>query len=128
MEKLGGVFDVHVKSSSLYSAPMFIPVMLGLVITKTPWWSGMVSFGLGVISVVTVSLFANVTQGLPADSFASLFLDIDLKFFGLDVTRYELQMITGIVKKLKSSTVHSKIKLRIRFVTHGKNGSGVACT
>ncbi len=97
MEKLGGVFDVHVKSSSLYSAPMFIPVMLGLVITKTPWWSGMVSFGLGVISVVTVSLFANVTQGLPADSFASLFLDIDLKFFGLDVTRYELQMITGIV-------------------------------
>ncbi len=96
MEKLGGVFDVHIKANSLYSAPMFIPVMLGLVITRTPWWSGMVSFGFGVLSVVAVSLMANVSQGLPANSFASLFIDIDLTFFGLAITRYELQMITGI--------------------------------
>ncbi len=97
MEKLGGVFDVHTKTSSLYTAPMFIPVLLGLVITRTPWWSGMVSFGFGVFAVVAVSLIANVTQGLPADSFAALFLDIDLHVLGMRVTRYELQMLVGAV-------------------------------
>lgn len=97
MEKLGGVFDVHTKTSSLYTAPMFIPVLLGLVITRTPWWSGMVSFGFGVISVVVVSLIANISQGLPANSFASLFLDIDLQIMGMRVTRYELQMLVGAI-------------------------------
>lgn len=97
MEKLGGVFDVHTKTSSLYTAPMFIPVLLGLVITRTPWWSGMVSFGFGVFAVVAVSLIANVTQGLPADSFGALFLDIDLHVLGMRVTRYELQMLVGAV-------------------------------
>jgi Na+/proline symporter len=95
MEKLGGVFDVHTKASSLYSAPMFIPVLLGLAITRTPWWSGIASFGFGVFAVIAVSLFANLTQGLPADSFASLFLDIELDVLGMRVTRYELQMLVG---------------------------------
>ncbi|MCB0720464.1 MAG: hypothetical protein KDD65_18600, partial [Bacteroidetes bacterium] len=97
MEKLGGVFDVHVKANSLYSAPMFVPVMLGLLITRTPWWSGVASFGLGVLSIIAVSLIANVANGLPANSFASLFLDIDLHPFGIHLTRYELQMVTGLV-------------------------------
>ncbi|NND71978.1 MAG: hypothetical protein HKN43_10400 [Rhodothermales bacterium] len=97
MEKLGGVFDVHTKATSLYSAPMFIPVIFGLLITRTPWWTGVVSFGGGVLSIIGVSLIANLGNGLPADSFASLFIDIDLVVLGMDVTRYELQMITGIV-------------------------------
>jgi Na+/proline symporter len=97
MEKLGGVFDVHTKASSLYSAPMFIPVILGLVITRTPWWSGVGSFGFGVLSIICVSLFANVAHGLPADSMAALFVDIDLTIAGMQVTRYELQMLTGIL-------------------------------
>ena len=95
MEKLGGVFDIHTKASSLYSAPMFIPVLLGLVITRTPWWSGMVSFGVGVIAIIGVSLAANVSQGLPANSFNALFLDINLTLVGLEFTRYELQMLVG---------------------------------
>ncbi len=97
MERLGGVFDVHTKANSLYSAPMFIPVILGLVITRTPWWSGVASFGFGVFTIMAVSLIANVTQGLPANSFAALFVDIDLVVLGMDVTRYELQMLTGII-------------------------------
>ena len=97
MEKLGGVFDVHTKASSLYTAPMFIPVLLGLVFTRTPWWSGMVSFGVGVLAIIIVSLMANVSQGLPADSFEALFLDIELVIMGLTVTRYELQMLVGVV-------------------------------
>ncbi|MBX2821261.1 MAG: hypothetical protein KTR29_16320, partial [Rhodothermaceae bacterium] len=95
MEKLGGVFDVHTKATSLYSAPMFIPVLLGLVVTRTPWWSGMLSFVVGVVSIVSVSLIMNLTQGLPANSFNALFLDINLSVLGLEVTRYELQMLIG---------------------------------
>ena len=95
MEKLGGVFDVHTKATSLYSAPMFIPVLLGLVFTRTPWWSGMLSFGVGIVAIVSVSLIMNLTQGLPANSFNALFLDINLSVLGLEVTRYELQMLVG---------------------------------
>ena len=95
MEKLGGVFDVHTKATSLYSAPMFIPVLLGLVFTRTPWWAGMVSFGVGVVAIIAVSLLTNLSQGLPADSFDALFLDIHLSVFGMEVTRYELQMLIG---------------------------------
>ena len=95
MEKLGGVFDVHTKATSLYSAPMFIPVLLGLIFTRTPWWSGIVSFGVGVVAIIAASLIANVSQGLPASSFNALFLDIELSFFSLIITRYELQMLVG---------------------------------
>ena len=95
MEKLGGVFDVHTKATSLYSAPMFIPVLLGLVFTRTPWWSGILSFGMGVIAIIGASLIANLAHGLPANSFNALFLDINLSFLGLDITRYELQMLVG---------------------------------
>ena len=97
MEKLGGVFDVHTKASSLYSAPMFIPVLLGLVITRTPWWSGIASFGFGVLSIVVVSLAVNLSVGLPANSFDALFLDVNLTVFGMTVTRYELQMLVGAI-------------------------------
>lgn len=95
MEKLGGVFDVHTKATSLYSAPMFIPVLLGLVFTRTPWWSGMLSFGVGVVAIIGTSLVANISQGLPANSFNALFLDINLSLWGLEITRYELQMLVG---------------------------------
>ena len=95
MEKLGGVFDVHTKATSLYSAPMFIPVLLGLVFTRSPWWSGMISFGGGVVAIIAVSLYANILHGLPANSFNALFLDINLSVLGLEVTRYELQMLVG---------------------------------
>ena len=97
MEKLGGVFDVHTKASSLYNAPMFIPVLLGLVITRTPWWTGMASFGFGVLAIIVVSLMANVAHDLPANSFNALFLDIDMTVLGMTVTRYELQMLVGVI-------------------------------
>ena len=97
MERLGGVFDVHTKTTSLYTAPMFVPVLLGLVFTRTPWWSGIASFGFGVFVVVAASLIANVYHGLPADSFNALFLDIDLTILGMRATRYELQMLVGAI-------------------------------
>lgn len=97
MEQFGGAFDVYLKVNSLYSPPMFIPVLLGLVITRTPWWSGMVAFGFGVVCIIMVSLLANLMQGLPVDSFGALFEDIEVNVLGMAMTRYELNTLVGVV-------------------------------
>jgi hypothetical protein len=95
MEKFGGAFDVNIKARSLYASAMMIPVMIGIVYTRTPGWSAMAAFGAGVAAVVGSGLFVNAAHGLPADSFAALFLDIDLTVLGIELSRYELQVLTG---------------------------------
>ncbi|HUF10642.1 MAG TPA: hypothetical protein VMO47_15080 [Rhodothermales bacterium] len=95
MERFGGSFDVNLKAQALYASSMFVPVMIGIVYTRTPWWSAIASFGSGVAAVITVGLLANATQGLPADSLADLFLDVNLTVLGVELTRYELQVLTG---------------------------------
>jgi Na+/proline symporter len=96
MERFGGAFDTYLRATSLYAAPMYIPMMLGLVYTRTPFWSGMASFGGGVVAVIAVSVAANLTLGLPADSFGALFQDIRITVLTLDMTRYELNTFAGI--------------------------------
>ena len=95
MASFGGAFDVHIKATSLYAAPMFIPVMLGLVYTRTPWWSGMAAFGIGVLAILSVGLSVNAANGLPYSSLGDLFLDVEITFAGLRMTRYEIQTLTG---------------------------------
>jgi SSS family transporter len=95
MADFGGAFDVHIKATSLYAAPMFIPVMLGLVYTKTPWWSGMAAFGTGVLAILVVSYSVNAANGLPYGGFSDLFLDVEVSPFGVRMTRYEIQTLTG---------------------------------
>lgn len=94
-EQYGGAFDVYLKVNSLYSAPMFIPVMLGLVYTRTPWWSGMASFGVGALAVVVGSAVANLVVGLPIGSFDVLFGDLHIAPFGIEMGRYELNTFLG---------------------------------
>jgi SSS family solute:Na+ symporter len=95
MAAFGGAFDVHVKATSLYAAPMLIPVMLGMVYTRTPWWSGMAAFGIGVLSILIVSSSVNAAQGLPYGSLSDLFLDVEITVKGLRMTRFEIQTLTG---------------------------------
>jgi len=95
MPRFGGAFDVGIKARSLYAAAMMIPVMIGIVYTRTPWWSAMAAFGAGVAAVVITGLLVNAAQGLPADSFTSLFLDVNVTVFGVDLSRYEIQVLTG---------------------------------
>jgi Na+/proline symporter len=95
MEKYGGAFSVYLRASSLYSPSMFIPVMLGLIFTRTPWWSGMVAFGGGVVSVLVADVIANVALGLPV-TMGDLFSDINFSIAGVGFTRYELNTFVGI--------------------------------
>jgi Na+/proline symporter len=112
MGRYGGAFDVYLRANSLYSPPMFIPVIFGLVYTRTPWWSGMAAFGVGVLSVIVVSLFANWTQGLPADSIDDVFLNIRLDLLGLEMGRYELNTLVGVLASMAcffgSALVHRR--------------------
>jgi hypothetical protein len=96
MDRFGGAFDTYLRANSLYSAPMFIPIMLGLVFRKTPWWSGMAAFGFGVLCVLFGAIIANRSLGMPAASFGDLFQDIRVTVLGLEMTRYELNTLVGV--------------------------------
>ena len=94
--KFGGAFDVYLRADSLYKPSMFVPVMLGLVYTRTPWWSGMVAFGSGVLAILVISVFANLANGVPVDTIGSIFEPIKVTVFGIQMGRYELNTLTGI--------------------------------
>jgi SSS family solute:Na+ symporter len=96
MGQFGGAFDVYLRADSLYKPSMFVPVILGLVYTRTPWWSGMAAFGAGVVAILVVSVIANVSQGIPVDSFGSIFTQIHVTAFGIELGRYELNTLTGV--------------------------------
>jgi SSS family transporter len=97
MKQFGGAFDVFLRANSLYSPPMFIPVILGLIYTRTPWWSGMVSFGIGVIAVISAGYYANLVTGMPLDTSGVLFGDLRLTVAGLELGRYELNTLVGTI-------------------------------
>ena len=94
--KYGGAFDVYLRADSLYKPSMFVPIILGLVFTRTPWWSGMLAFGGGVVAIIIVDIIANISQGMPADSFGAIFTPITVNVLGLEMGRYEINTLTGI--------------------------------
>ena len=96
MDRFGGAFDVYLRADSLYKAPMFIPVMLGLVFTRTPWWSAIVAMLAGILGVLATGAFVNLAQGQPVTP-GALFMDIQVAFAGLQMGRYEVNMIVGTV-------------------------------
>ncbi len=96
MGKFGGAFDVYLRADSLYKPSMFVPVMLGLVYTRTPWWSGVVSFGAGVIAILLVGFIANLAHGIPVNSLGSIFEPVRVTVLGIEMGRYELNTLTGI--------------------------------
>ena len=96
MERYGGAFDVYLRANSLYSAPMYIPVILGLVYTRTPWWSGMAAFGGGVAAVLLVGAAANLSQGMAVTSIGDIFTNVEVQVLGLELGRYEINTFVGI--------------------------------
>lgn len=93
MERYGGAFDVYIRANSLYSAPMFIPVLLGLVYTRTPWWSGMAAFGGGAAVVLIAGALVSAAQG--GDP-GNIFANVEVQVLGLELGRYELNTFVGI--------------------------------
>ncbi len=97
MNQFGGSFDTYLRALSLYGPSMFIPVMLGLVYTKTPWWSGMAALGGGVLAVILANIAANINQGLEVSAFGDLFTDVSVTVVGIELTRYEINVLAGVI-------------------------------
>ena len=95
MERYGGAFDVYLRVLSAFNPAMFIPVLLGLIYTRTPWWSGMAAFGVGVLAVIGASVAANLSQGLPVGSLGVILENIELSVLGVEMGRFELNMFAG---------------------------------
>jgi hypothetical protein len=61
ISRLGGAFDFGLKYYSMVGPGFMMPVMLGLIYRKTPWWSGLAS---------SISAFAVVFVMFAFDMFA----------------------------------------------------------
>lgn len=96
MQKYGGAFDVYLKAESLYKITLFVPVILGILYTRTPWWSAIVSVTLGVISVLCVGVAAAIQSGKSVTVMNILLADIEITFLGMNMTRYELNALVGL--------------------------------
>ena len=96
VKRFGGAFDVYMKAESIYKITLFIPVFIGLLFTKTPWWSAIVSVSVGVLAALVVGIFAARQSELPLGFMNILFADIKVTWIGFDLSRYELNAIVGL--------------------------------
>jgi len=55
--RLGGAFQFALEYYSLFGAAFAMPVMLGLVYTKTPWWSGMAASVAALSTALALKIF-----------------------------------------------------------------------
>ncbi|MCI0515769.1 hypothetical protein L0128_21350 [candidate division KSB1 bacterium] len=62
--RFGGAFNFGLQFSSLFAPGMILPVFLGLVHTRTPWWSGIAASGLSILLVVSLNL-VEIFSGRP---------------------------------------------------------------
>lgn len=97
IQKYGGAFDVYIKAESLYKITLFVPVLLGLLYTRTPWWTAIVAVTLGVLSVLVVGVAASLQSEKPVTFMNILFADMETHFLGLTLTRYELNAWAGLL-------------------------------
>jgi len=96
IQKYGGAFDVYMKAESLYKITLFVPVFLGILFTRTPWWSAIASVAVGVVSVLGIGVAAAIQSGKSVTVMNILFSDMNANWFGFDLTRYELNALVGL--------------------------------
>jgi len=97
VQRFGGAFDVYMKAESLYKITLFVPVLIGLLYTRTPWWSAIAAVVAGVATVLGVGLVAAMESAEGVTFMNILFADIEKTIFGLAFTRYELNAILGLL-------------------------------
>ena len=97
VQNYGGAFDVYMKAESLYKITLFVPVFAGLLFTRTPWWSAIASVSAGVVGVLGVGVYASIQSEVPPTVMNILFSDVTATVFGLEMTRYELNALIGLL-------------------------------
>lgn len=61
--RFGGAFQFGLKFSSLFAPALILPVILGFVYLRTPWWSAIASSSVSIVLVVSLNILALVTTG-----------------------------------------------------------------
>lgn len=97
VQRFGGAFEVYLRAESLYKIALFVPVLFGLWFTKTPWWSAIASVGIGMFAIFIVGILATIQSELPMRFMNILFADYNVAWFGYDLTRYEVNALTGLI-------------------------------
>ena len=97
VQRFGGAFDVYMKAESLYKITLFVPVFVGLLYTRTPWWSAAAAVLAGVIGVLGVGVAAALQTEGSLTTMNVLFADIQATWLGFELTRYELNAIVGLI-------------------------------
>jgi Na+/proline symporter len=95
MYKYGSSFDIYLKIFSLTVPAMLVPVMIGLIYRKTPWWSAIAASSIAITVTVIVNLWANVSAGVPISTLADVFKNAKLRFFDLELGKFELNVFVG---------------------------------
>lgn len=74
ISKLGGAFDFGLKYYSMVGPAFMMPVLLGLVYRKTPWWSGIASCTAAfTLSIVLFVLDVWPQHAYPRNVFSAVF-------------------------------------------------------
>lgn len=96
-QKVGSSFDIYMKLYSMTTPVLFVPVMIGFVYRKTPWWSGMASAAAGIVVVLIVNVLATVAAGLPLQDMGDIFADVSFSLGGISYGKFEMNIFFGIL-------------------------------
>ena len=95
-QQIASSFDIYLKIYSMTSPSVLIPVMLGLVYRKTPWWSAMAAASAGITVTLIMNGAATLIAGMPLNGIADILTDVKFSMFGLDYGKFELNIIIGV--------------------------------
>lgn len=95
-QKIGSSFDIYMKIYSMTTPAMFVPVMLGMVYRKTPWWSGMASASIGITFTLIMNAVATVAAGYTLERLADVFRDVQFSFYGIEYGKFEMNIFLGV--------------------------------
>lgn len=96
LQKVAGSFDIYLNIYSITVPSMFIPVMLGLVYRKTPWWSAMAAVSAGIVCTLLMNLVASLIGGVEINGIGDFFAEVNLTVLGLEYGKFELNVFTGL--------------------------------
>lgn len=95
-QKHGSSFDIYMNIYSMTTPVLFMPVMVGLVYRKTPWWSGMAAASAGIVTVIAMNIIVVMISGLSIHSVGDIFQNVSFSIFGLPYGKFELNIFFGI--------------------------------
>ena len=100
LKNYSGSFDIYLKIYSITIPSMFIPVMVGFIFRRTPWWSAMAASSIAIACTLLAAASANLITGTPLQGLGDLFQDVELSLLGMTLGRYELNVLVGTIVSL----------------------------